>query len=208
MPPRASRSASRRVHASSCARDGATPDTPMNEAPGMRTPRSWREVAQPSAISQWTRKGMVMMSRRKPRPGMMAVKAHGWGTMSTNSTSSRSPARAPFTSTGPVSGWIAPASMAAKSASVDRGVRYPSVATRVSSATSSPSSTSTIGGMSGCQRLCPVLGSSRRGRFRSMVTDVPASKSDAPLPLPRARAIPPPRQPPAPFDPHRLPGTA
>src|SRR5262245_15664799 len=39
---------------------------------------------------------------------------------------------------------------------------------RVSSATSSPSSTSTIGGMSGCQRLCPVSGCSARCRLRSI----------------------------------------
>ena len=94
-PFRDATSASRRAQASTCARDGATPETPMNGAPGMRTPGSCGDVAQPSAMVQWMRKGVVMTSRRKPRPGMMAVKAHRWGAMSRNSTSSRSPAGRP-----------------------------------------------------------------------------------------------------------------
>src|SRR5262249_29904082 len=61
----------RRVHASSWACEGATPLTPMNGAPGMRTPGSWGDVAHPSARVQWTRNGVVIRSRRKPRPGMI-----------------------------------------------------------------------------------------------------------------------------------------
>ena len=41
----------------------------MNGAPGMRTPGSWGDVAQPSLICQCTRNGAVKTSRRKPRPG-------------------------------------------------------------------------------------------------------------------------------------------
>ena len=48
----------------------------------------------------------------------MPVKAWGCGRMSTNSTSRRSPGRAPFTSTGPVIGWMAPASIVAMLAAV------------------------------------------------------------------------------------------
>ena len=40
------------VHASTWAREGATPETPMKGAPGMRTRGSCGEVAQPSAIVQ------------------------------------------------------------------------------------------------------------------------------------------------------------
>ena len=58
------RSASRFVHASICAAVGATPDMPMNGAPGMRTPGISFEVAQPSAIDQCTRNGVVNRSRR------------------------------------------------------------------------------------------------------------------------------------------------
>ena len=36
----------------------------MKDAPGMRTRGSWGEVAQPSAMVQWTRNGAVMTSRR------------------------------------------------------------------------------------------------------------------------------------------------
>src|SRR5207245_5963945 len=63
------RSFSRAVHARSCAIDGATPDTPMNGAAGMRTPGSRGDVAQPSRICQCTRNGVVKRSRRKPSPG-------------------------------------------------------------------------------------------------------------------------------------------
>ena len=91
----------------------------MNEPPGMRTPGSCADVAQPFSIFQWTRNGVVIVSRRKPRPGMIAENAQGWGTISTNSISSRSPGCAPLTKTGPVSGWTAPIGSPARSATVD-----------------------------------------------------------------------------------------
>ena len=115
----------------------------MNGAPGMRTPGSLGDVAQPSRICQWTRNGVVKTSRRKPSPGTIAVNACGWGTMSRNSTSSTSPGWAPLTKTGPVRGWIAPASMFAMSASVVPGPSWPSTPSRVARTTSSPSSTVT-----------------------------------------------------------------
>jgi hypothetical protein len=59
MPPRVMRSLSRLAHARTCAAEGATPETPMNGAPGMRTPGSLAEVAQPSRSCQWTRNGVV-----------------------------------------------------------------------------------------------------------------------------------------------------
>src|SRR5439155_25628717 len=81
----------------------------MNGAPGMRTRGSFDDVAQPSRICQWTRNGVANTSRKKP--GTIAVNACGWGTMSRNSISRTSPGRAPLTKTGPVSGWMAPASI-------------------------------------------------------------------------------------------------
>ncbi len=57
-----------------------------------------------------------------------------------------------------------------KSASVVFGLIWPSDASLVSSTTSSPGATSTMGGTSGCQRLWPVCGSSRRRLSRSIVT--------------------------------------
>ena len=90
-PPRAAASASRLVHASTCSREGATPETPMNGPAGIRAPGICAVVAQPSAIVQWTRNGVVITSRRKPRPGIIPENAHGCGAISTNSTSSRSP---------------------------------------------------------------------------------------------------------------------
>ena len=101
---------SRAVHSASFAADGATADTPMNGAPGMRTPGICAEVAQPSAICQCTRNGSVITSRRKPSPGMIALNAVGWAMMSVNSISSMSPGSAPLTKTGPVSGCTTPAS--------------------------------------------------------------------------------------------------
>jgi hypothetical protein len=78
--------------------------------------------------------------------------------MSRNSTSSTSPGCAPFTKTGPVSGWIAPVCIDAMSASVVEGPSCPSMPSRVASTTSSPWSTVTIGGMAGWNRLWPVVG--------------------------------------------------
>src|SRR6185312_9182794 len=94
--------------------------TPMKGAPGMRTFGICSEVAQPSLIFQCTRKGSVMTSRRKPRPGRMALNAVGSATMSANSISSMSPGFAPLTNTGPVSGCTAPTLRLAKSATVER----------------------------------------------------------------------------------------
>ena len=50
-----------------------------------------------------------------------------------------------------------------KSAMVEPGARCPSRASRVGSTTSSPCSTSSAGGMSGCQRLWPMSGWSLSG---------------------------------------------
>src|SRR5262249_28593813 len=86
--------------------------------------------------------------------------------------------RAPLTTTGPVSGCTAPASMLAMPDAVTEGPSCPSTPSRVSSTTSSPSLTSRIGGTSGCQRLCPVLGCSIRRLPRSISTlfmDAPRS---------------------------------
>jgi hypothetical protein len=80
---------------------------------------------------------------------MMALNAVGCATMSTNSISSMSPGLAPLTKTGPVSGCTAPTLRVAKSATVERGVIWPSSASRVSMTTSSPSPTSTTGAISG-----------------------------------------------------------
>ena len=89
--------------------------------------------------------------------------------MSRYSTSSRSPGSAPLMYTGPVSGCPTLASRPARSAAVIVGRIWPSDASRVSSTTSSPGSTATIGGMSGCQRLCPRWASSLRRLLRSML---------------------------------------
>ncbi len=95
----------------------------MNGADGMRTPGIAGDVAQPSAMVQWTRNGVVKTSRRKPSPGRMHEKPWGWATMSVNSTSRRSPGRAPLTRTGPVSGWTAPAGKPWNAATVVPGPR-------------------------------------------------------------------------------------
>ena len=50
----------------------------MNGADGMRTPGIAGDVAQPSAMVQWTRNGVVKTSRRKPSPGRMHEKPWGW----------------------------------------------------------------------------------------------------------------------------------
>src|SRR3954468_18676728 len=90
--------------------------------------------------------------------------------MSRYSISSRSPGSAPLTYTGPVSGWATLRSSFSRSLAVERGPICRSLASRVSSATSSPGSTSMIRAMSGCQRWWPVCGSSRRRFARSMRT--------------------------------------
>src|SRR3984893_1152445 len=74
-PPLSMTRCSRAVHSASFSTEGATADTPMNGAPGMRTPGICAEVAQLSAIRQCTRNGSVITSRRKPSPGTIAQKA-------------------------------------------------------------------------------------------------------------------------------------
>ena len=121
MPPLSITRCSRAVHAASASAEGATAETPMNGAPGMRTPGISADVAHPSCISQCTRNGSVMTSRRKPSPGMIALKPVGCAMMSVNSISRRSPGIAPLMNTGPVKGCTAPKSIVAKSATVEAG---------------------------------------------------------------------------------------
>ena len=49
-------------------------------------------------------KGVVITSRKNPKPGTTAENAVGCGMMSRNSISSMSPGSAPLTKTGPVNG--------------------------------------------------------------------------------------------------------
>src|SRR6185295_17252001 len=88
--------------------------------------------------------------------------------MSRYSISSRSPGCAPFTYTGPVSGCATVRSSFSRSFAVVPAWICRSFASRVSSVTSSPAATSITGAMSGCQRLCPLPGSSRRRFLRSI----------------------------------------
>jgi len=141
---------------------------PMNGEPGMRTPGRPADVAQPSAMSQFTLYGSGKSSRRNPNPGTCTVYPYWSGSISTISTSSRSPGSAPSTYTGPVSGCTTSRSGAATVSSEASGLICPSKASRVSRMTSSPGSQRTSGGMSGCQRLWPVPGSSASVLLRSM----------------------------------------
>src|SRR5438094_9715231 len=102
--PVAIASFSRFVHSLNLSLEGATPDTPMKGAPGMRTPGSWSEVAKLFSIFHLTMNGVKKTSGRNPNPGTIQVKANGSGRMSTNSTSRRSPGFAPLMKTGPVNG--------------------------------------------------------------------------------------------------------
>src|SRR5213593_4759659 len=65
---------------------------------------------------------------------------------------------------------MTPASSLAKSASVVLAVNCPSIESRVCSTTSSSASASTMGGMSGCHRLCPVWACCASGLLRSIST--------------------------------------
>src|SRR5205809_6677868 len=65
---------------------------------------------------------------------------------------------------------MTPASSLAKSASVVLALNCPSIESRVCSTTSSSASASTMGGMSGCQRLCPVWACCASGLLRSIST--------------------------------------
>ena len=76
-PPRRNRSSSRAPSCASSCREGATPITPINGAPGMRTPGRSGDTAKPSAIDHLIRKGAEKKSRKKPKPGTMVVKAKG-----------------------------------------------------------------------------------------------------------------------------------
>ena len=68
----------------------------MKGAPGIRTPGISLEVAHPSAIRQWTRKGSVNTSRRKPRPGTIALNALGCAMMSVKLDFKKVPDSRPF----------------------------------------------------------------------------------------------------------------
>ena len=168
MPPRPSSSASRATMRCRSSCEGATPITPMNGAPGMRTPGSCGDWAKPLAISQCTRKGVVKRSRRKPKPGMIMVKPRLAGTICSILTARRSPGWAPSTCTGPVSGWTRPISMPARSAAVVPGLIWPSSPSSVSISTDEPEATRTAGAMSGCQRLWPLSAWRTSGRAESI----------------------------------------
>src|SRR5260221_4289040 len=88
--------------------------------------------------------------------------------MSRYSISSRSPGLAPFAYTGPVSGCATVRSSFSRSFAVEPAWICRSLASRVSSVTSSPGATSMTGAMSGCQRLWPLCGSSRSRFLRSI----------------------------------------
>src|SRR6266487_663738 len=73
--PVAIASFSRFVHSFNLSFEGATPDTPMKGAPGMRTPGSCSEVAKLFSIFHFTMNGVEKTSGRNPNPGTMQVKA-------------------------------------------------------------------------------------------------------------------------------------
>ena len=149
--------------------DGAMAEMPMNDAPGMRTPGSSAAVAKPSRIFQCTTNGAVITSRRKPKPGMMALNAVGCGRMSRNSISSMSPGCAPLTKTGPVSGWTA---AGIEGGEIGDGRIRADLAvepSRVSRAMSSPSPTSSNGRDVGMIAVVAALRFGRQsGLLRSM----------------------------------------
>lgn len=158
----------------------------MNGAPGIRTPGRSSDVAKSPAIVQRTMEGSVNTSRRKPKPGTWTVNPNGCGSTSASVTSSTSPGSAPLTYTGPVSGCTTPRFALRRSSAVVAGVTKPSNASRVSSPTICPGSTSASGGMSGCQRLWPLAGSSARVFVRSMARYAAVSARMMLFPLPYA----------------------
>jgi hypothetical protein len=87
-------------------------------SPGNAYSGDFRRRRPTMRIFQCTTNGLVMMSRRKPMPGMMTLNAVGCGTMSRNSTSSMSAGSAPLTKTGPVSGCTRLESRCARSAAL------------------------------------------------------------------------------------------
>ena len=188
MPPRAAQSASRRAHASTWVREGATPDTPMNGARrecGPGGARGGGPAVRDGPVDEERRRHEV--AEDSPRPGMIAAECP-WLRRDLAEldlqeiTRDGRPSRTRARSRG---GWRRPGG-SPDPATVERDVRCPSHASRVSSATSSPSPTSTIGSMSGCQRLWPVRGSSASGFRRSIeivfvmvVTPSPLQPADA-----------------------------
>ena len=74
MPPAAMRSFSRAAMPPAMSCEGATPITPMNGAPGMRTPGISSQTAPPACCSHLAQKGSLKTSRRKPKPGRERVK--------------------------------------------------------------------------------------------------------------------------------------
>ena len=123
------------------ARRAPPPITPMNGAPGMRTPGSCAEVAQPSAICQCTRNGSVMRSRRKPSPGMMRGEGVGLR-RDVDELDLEQIARAGALHEHRAGERMHRARVDRGEVAVggDRGASWPSSASRVSSAISSPSS--------------------------------------------------------------------
>src|SRR5260221_395366 len=92
MPPFSMTRCSRAVHSLSFCAEGATAETPMKGAPGMRTRGICSEVAQPSRIFQCTRNGSVMTSRRKPKPDRGATSGRQGVVPANLSTSGPGPA--------------------------------------------------------------------------------------------------------------------
>jgi hypothetical protein len=76
-PPRRNKSSSRAANWASSAREGATPITPINGLPGMRTSGRSGDTANPPSMVHLIRNGVGKKSRRKPNPGTTVVKPKG-----------------------------------------------------------------------------------------------------------------------------------
>ncbi len=161
---------SRAVARSNSSHDGATPTQPRNGRPWIAIPGMSAERATPSSISQRTKTGRSNPSVSKPKPGRIAVVPKLPGSMLSISTTSRSPGRAPRTSIGPVSGWLAPSSTdSSVLASLSRS-SCPSIPSRSSTTSCSPGSTETTGGRSGQMRLWLFAGLARIDLSASTLT--------------------------------------
>ena len=106
------------------------------------------------SIDHFAKNGSPYRSAINPKPGLMLVKPKVPGTMSMMSILGGRRLGALHVH-GPVSGCTTSRLNPSSDSDVESGVHCPSEASRVSRYTSSSGSTSSAGGMSGCQRLCP-----------------------------------------------------
>ncbi len=123
----------------------ATPIVPGNGSNGSVIPSAKRTRRVSASTCEMRSHGSGYSSARSPNPGMIAVQPQSPGRSSRISTASTSPGFAPFTATGPLTGFTCEKSRFVTASTVESLPICSSPASRTWNSTSAPESTSSTG---------------------------------------------------------------